>query len=125
MSREPQRRGLDVDIWERVGPPELRGKDPWEPLLLRVGESRAGGGDLGESPDTRAQAGPAHAWEETLASSSVVKVTLSPQLAMASGTGGSWSHPPAQTAAPMVKAESGSGACLYLEDLVGRRGWGA
>lgn len=78
MSREPQRRGLDVDIWERVGPPELRGKDPWEPLLLRVGESRAGGGDLGESPDTRAQAGPAHAWEETLASSSVVKVTLIP-----------------------------------------------
>ena len=44
---------------------------------------------------------------------------------MASGTGGSWSHPPAQAAAPMVKAESGSGACLCLEDLVGRRGWGA
>ena len=25
----------------------------------------------------------------------------------------------------MVKAESGTGACLCLEDLVGRRGWGA
>ena len=44
---------------------------------------------------------------------------------MASGMGGSWSHPAAQTAAPMVKAESGSGACLYLDDLVGRRGSGA
>lgn len=46
------------------------------------------------------------------------------QLAMASGTGGSWGHHPAQTAAPTVKAESGTRACLYLEGLGGRvEGW--
>lgn len=44
MSREPQRRGLDVDIWERVGPPELRGKDPGNPssLELERAEQEAG-----------------------------------------------------------------------------------
>ena len=49
MSTEPQRRGLDMDIWERVRPPELSGENPWE-LLRRVGDSRAGGGDLGRKP---------------------------------------------------------------------------
>ena len=50
MSREPQRRGLDMDIWERVRPPELWGENPWELLLRKVGDSRAGGGDLGRKP---------------------------------------------------------------------------
>lgn len=35
------------------------------------------------------------------------------KLAMASGNGGSWSHPPPQSAAAMVRAEPGSRACFY------------
>ncbi|XP_032354488.1 proline-rich protein 29 [Camelus ferus] len=49
-----------------------------------------------------------------------------PQLVMESGTGGSWGHPPAQSAALTVKAEPGSGACLYPRGQGwGWLGWGA
>ena len=93
---------------------------------LGDGEARAESSNFGQTPQAaRASgAGPALAQEETLASCCQGNPD-SEKLAMASGTGGSWGAHPPQGAAPTVRAEPGSRACLYRGGLGRWRSWGA
>lgn len=122
-----QAQGFGGGHRERDGPPRVEGEGPRGPLVAEVqregreaaisGESRrrpehgrtcaCADGDFGVPQRRQGNPDP-------------------PQLVMESGTGGSWGHPPAQSAALTVKAERGSGACLYPRGQGwGWLGWGA
>lgn len=96
----------------------LFGVGPWGPHLLG-GEQKAG--------FQAARAGLALAWQETLAS----RLQGNPdpkEPAMASGTGGSRGHPPAQSGPPTVRAEPGEQGAepAFTREAWGRwQSWGA
>nr|XP_058904975.1 proline-rich protein 29 [Kogia breviceps] len=101
MPRQSRRGGLDVDIWERVGPPGGGGEGPQDPLSLEVEREEQEAATKGERPRHRNAGGTCACVGGDFGVAQRRQGNPDPQqLAMASGTGGSWGHPPAQTAAP-------------------------